>query len=183
MIGLAVLVFVAAATALFMMRSRSTRQRQRNLEQTVKKRTEDLVMANITLEIKKEEVEKSLNSTLILNDLSRQITSSFDTATIITTAYNHIKMVTNMDLMAVGTYSASKNAIEFKYIYLEGQQMPLEDTDASGETTEALCFNSNEDSYSGTEQSHFHTIGDKTLGTIFVIPLREASRANGVVTI
>ncbi|MBO4771410.1 MAG: SpoIIE family protein phosphatase [Bacteroidales bacterium] len=183
MIGLALLVIVATAAILFMMRSRSTRQRQRNLEQTVKKRTEDLVMANITLEIKKEEVEKSLNSTLILNDLSRQITSSFDTATIITTAYNHIKMVTKMDLMAVGTYSPSRNVIEFKYIYFEGQQMPQEETDANGETTEALCFNSNEDSYSGAEQSHFRTIGDKKLGTLFVIPLRETSRANGTITI
>ncbi len=183
MYGLAILAVLATIAALGMMRNRSTLQRQRNLELTVKKRTEDLVMANVSLEIQKEEVEKSLNSTLILNDLSRQITSSFDTATIITTAYNHIKMVTKMDLMAVSKYSPSKNALEFDYIYFEGQQMPPQATDATGETTEALCFNSNEDSYTGTEKSLFHKIEDKTLGTLFVIPLREASRANGIVTI
>ncbi|MBP5682715.1 MAG: SpoIIE family protein phosphatase [Bacteroidales bacterium] len=183
MIGLAILAALATIVAFGRMRNRSTLQRQRNLELTVKKRTEDLVMANVSLEIQKEEVEKSLNSTLILNDLSRQITSSFDTATIITTAYNHIKMVTKMDLMAVGKYSPSKNALEFDYIYFEGQQMPPQSTDITSETTEALCFNSNEDSYTGTENSLFHTIEDKTLGTLFVIPLREASRANGIVTI
>ncbi|MBR4327428.1 MAG: SpoIIE family protein phosphatase [Bacteroidales bacterium] len=183
MISLLVLAVAAFATGLFMVHTRANRQREAALESTVKKRTEDLVMANVTLEIQKEEVEKSLNSTLILNDLSRQITSSFDTLTIIMTAYNHIKMMVKMDFFAIGKHSATKNAIEFNYIYLNGQQREPESIDDYDDCTESLCLRTNEDSYSDVEKSHFHKVGEQTLSTIFVLPLREASKPNGILTI
>ena len=183
MITLAVMVFVGGIIALAIMRSRVTKQRQITLESTVKKRTEDLVMANVTLEIQKEEVEKSLNSTLILNDLSRQITSSFDTLTIIMTAYNHIKMMVKMDFFAISKYSPSKQCLEFNNIYLNGQQQEPVSVEIYTDCTETLCFRTSEDSYSDVEKSHFHTVGEQTLGTVFVLPLREASKPNGILTI
>ena len=154
MISLAALVLLGFVGVLIWIRSRRNKRREKDLEQTVKKRTEDLVMANVTLEIQKEEVEKSLNSTLILNDLSRQITSSFDTLTIIMTAYNHIKMMVKMDLFAIGKYIHSKDAIEFNYIYLNGQQVDPVQIDIYDECTEAMCFRSNEDAYSGECSNH-----------------------------
>lgn len=190
MISLAGLVLLGFIGALVWIHSRRNKQRQRNLELTVKKRTEDLVMANVTLEIQKEEVEKSLNSTLILNDLSRQITSSFDALTIIMTAYNHIKMMVKMDFFAIGKYSPTKYSLEYSYIYLNGQQLDPLSFDIYDDNTESMCFRSNEDAYSGEgsfhsdiEKSHFHTVGGQTLGTIFVLPLREASKPNGVLTV
>ncbi|MBQ5549941.1 MAG: SpoIIE family protein phosphatase, partial [Bacteroidales bacterium] len=190
MISLAALVLLGFVGVLIWIRSRRNKRREKDLEQTVKKRTEDLVMANVTLEIQKEEVEKSLNSTLILNDLSRQITSSFDTLTIIMTAYNHIKMMVKMDLFAIGKYIHSKDAIEFNYIYLNGQQVDPVQIDIYDECTEAMCFRSNEDAYSGecsnhsdVEKSRFHVVGEQKFGTLFVLPLREASKPNGVLTI
>ena len=190
MISLAALVLLGFVGVLIWIRSRRNKRREKDLEQTVKKRTEDLVMANVSLEIQKEEVEKSLNSTLILNDLSRQITSSFDTLTIIMTAYNHIKMMVKMDLFAIGKYIHSKDAIEFNYIYLNGQQVDPVQIDIYDECTEAMCFRSNEDAYSGecsnhsdSEKSRFHVVGEQKFGSLFVLPLREASKPNGVLTI
>ena len=190
MISLAVLVLLGFVGVLIWIRSRRNKRREKDLEQTVKKRTEDLVMANVTLEIQKEEVEKSLNSTLILNDLSRQITSSFDTLTIIMTAYNHIKMMVKMDLFAIGKYIHSRDAIEFNYIYLNGQQVDPVEIDIYDECTEAMCFRSNDDAYSGecsnhsdVEKSRFYVVNEQKFGSLFVLPLREASKPNGVLTV
>ncbi|MBQ1696465.1 MAG: SpoIIE family protein phosphatase [Bacteroidales bacterium] len=190
MISLAALVFLGFIGVLIWIRSRRNKQREKDLEQTVKKRTEDLVMANVTLEIQKEEVEKSLNSTLILNDLSRQITSSFDTLTIIMTAYNHIKMMVKMDLFAIGKYIHSNDTIEFNHIYLNGQQKDPVQFDIYEDNTEAKCFRSNEDAYSGecsnhidAEKSRFYTVDEQKHGSVFVLPLRETSKPNGVLTI
>ncbi|MCR5453963.1 MAG: SpoIIE family protein phosphatase [Bacteroidales bacterium] len=177
------LVVVGILIGGVVMYNRATIQRQKTLETTVKKRTEDLVMANVSLEIQKEEIEKSLNSTLILNDLSRQITSSFDAPTIIMTAYNHIKMMVKMDFFALGVCSASKQTLEFYHIYLNGQQLEPVSIDIYDDSTESRCMLSNEDTYVNVAKSHFRAVGGTTLETMFVLPLREASKANGILTI
>ncbi len=180
------LLAVAVILTYLVIHNRRVRNRQRNLEMTVKKRTEDLVMANVSLEIQKEEIEKSLNSTLILNDLSRQITSSFDMETITMTAYNHVKMIARMDFFALGRYSQSKNMLEFNDIYLDGHRQEPTEVPIDSETTEAMCYNSNEDSYSGDEAtalSKFRNADGQPFGTLFVLPVREASKPTGILTI
>ncbi|MCQ2252871.1 MAG: SpoIIE family protein phosphatase [Bacteroidales bacterium] len=185
-ITISMLLIMALIGLISWMKHKSTRERQRQLEETVKERTEDLVKVNSALENQKEEIEKALNSTLILNDLSRQITTSFDVRNIIVTAHSHAKMMTKTDFFALGTYSQSKNSLEFNniiYGFIDQEPTTLS---LEANTLETECFRSSEDHYAFGEnaaQSIFRNIEGEPFGTIFVLPIHEASHINGVLVI
>ena len=186
-VAIEAIIIIGIILLIYHLRTKALIDNQKNLEEKVKSRTEDLVMANTALEIQKQEIEKSLTSTLILNDLSRQITSSFDTHTIITTTYNHVKLIASMDIFAISKYSQSLNTLEYHTIYYRGQQEePITLPIADSNTAETECFKTNEDIYlhgAKSASSFFKTDTGKPFGTIFALPIREAGKINGVLTI
>lgn len=181
------MLLILGITLLYMrMRTRSMKERQAKLENTVKERTEALMNVNKALEEQKEEIEKSLNNTLILNDLSRQITSSFDVPNIVYLAFSHIKMMCRMEFFAMGIFSQSKNTLEFNYIrHGFAEQEPLA-VPISSNTAETKCFSCTEDQYLTGGQcagSVFRNIEGEPFGTLFILPIHEASHINGVLVV
>jgi len=171
----------------YTIRTKAMKERQAKLEATVKERTEEILAANKVLEDQKEEIEKALNSTLILNDLSRQITSSFDVPTIMYIASSHIKMMTMVDFFAMGTYSKTKNSLEFSHMKYGALELPAEEISVSGTPcAETECLQSSEDCYlTGADcaKSKFRNIEGEPFGTVFILPIHEASHINGVLVI
>jgi|GEM_PF-2638857 len=204
---------------IYYMRTRSIISNQRKLEETVKARTQDLLLANRELESQKEEmmrqsleisqqrdelvsknqelelnrveitknnqeIRKSFKNILVLNDISRQITSSFDIGNIIITAYNHVTQIVKADFFSVGTYIKSIYSLEFNYIFVEGKPVPK--TKISCQellSAEVGCYNSNTDYLLkglACEKSFFRDRKGKAFGTMCILPLREGDVANGV---
>ncbi len=183
---LSLMLSFGMVTLLVRIRTKSMKERQAILENTVKERTEEILSANKALEDQKEEIEKALNSTLILNDLSRQITSSFDVPTILSIAYSHIKMMSKMDFFAMGTYSPSKNILEFNHIKYGALELEPVEIGINEKYTETECFSSSEDCYLTGDtcaNSRFRNIEGEIFGTVFILPLHEASHINGVLAI
>ena len=147
----------------------------------ISQQRDELVSKNQELELNRveitknnQEIRKSFKNILVLNDISRQITSSFDIGNIIITAYNHVTQIVKADFFSVGTYIKSIYSLEFNYIFVEGKPVPK--TKISCQellSAEVGCYNSNTDYLLkglACEKSFFRDRKGKAFGTMCILP-------------
>ena len=148
-------------------------------------KNEELELSRKEISQRNQEIEKSLKNIMVLNNLSRQITSSFDITNIIITAYNHLTQIFRADFFSTGTFSQGINALEFKYVFVEGKLeqevvIPCRET----KYAETQCYISNTGIYlqaSECEKSYFRNKAGEVFGTMYLLPLIEGNKANGVI--
>ena len=219
---LEVLSVVFFVLLIYWYRTRRLKESQKELEEMVKSRTEELVKANDELTAQKEEIlrqsqeielhrdeliskneelelsrkeiserneeiEKSLKNIMVLNNMSRQITSSFDMTNIVIMAYNHLTQILRVDLFTTGIFSSGINSLEFKFGFISGKvvtetAVPCRETSYA----EIQCYTSNSDVFLKGEEcgkSFFKSKDGKLFGSICLLPLIEGSKANGVLVV
>ena len=151
-------------------------------------KNQELELNRIEITRRNEEIKKSLKNILVLNDISRQITSSFDISNIIMTAYNHVTQIVKADFFSIGIFSPSLNSLEFNYIFINNELSQAKKVPCKDDTfAERKCYMSNSDVFltgENCKKSYFCSEQENLdLGTICLMPLRESNKANGVFVI
>ena len=150
-------------------------------------KNEELELSRREISERNEEIEKSLKNIMVLNNMSRQITSSFDITNIVIMAYNHLIQILRVDFFTTGIFSAGINSLEFKFGFMSGKVLtetaiPCREVSYA----EIECYNSNSDVFlcgEDCEASYFKNKDGKLFGSMCLLPLVEGSKANGVLVV
>lgn len=151
-ITLQLLLIIGTAIVIYQTRVKTLQKRQKQLEETVATRTEQLLSANAELESQKEEIirqseeiSNTLDKMMIINDLSRQITSSFEIDDIIKQTYKYISEIIKTDFFATGFYSNSLDSIEFTRINKNCTSQKDKTIKLTEDYAETNCYLQNKD--------------------------------------
>lgn len=213
--------FACLIMFIYYLRIKALKLRQKELEETVVTRTQELRYVNQELELQKEEVllkseeitaqrdelvsknqelecsraeivkkndeiSKSLNSMLILNSLGQEITSTFETETIINTVYKHVNIMVKCDSFAIGIYSKSKATLDFCLYYHDDPQLKRLSVSVRDNYCESYCFNNKAKVYldsEGCENSAIRDQDNNKYGSCFCVPLITGEEITGVMAV
>lgn len=165
---------------------RQSREIELHRDELISK-NEELELSRMEISQRNEEIEKSLKNIMVLNNMSRQITSSFDTTNIVIMAYNHLTQILRVDFFTTGIFSQGINSLEFKFGFMSGKvinetAIPCRETGCA----EIQCYTSNSDVFlrgEDCEKSFFRNKDGGHFGSMCLLPLVEGSKANGVLAV
>lgn len=191
-ITLQVILIIGITILIYRTRVRTLQKRQKELEETVATRTEQLLSANAELESQKEEIirqseeiSNTLDKMMIINDLSRQITSTFEVDEIIKKTYQYISEIIKIDFFAIGFYSKSLDSLEFTQITQDKKIIKNTTIKVSENYAENTCYNDKKDVLlfgQRCKQSVFYN-AEKSAQTSLCVPLESNNKAIGLFAI
>jgi len=157
-----------------------------NLEEKVNQRTLEVVS-------QKEEIEKSYQNTRLLNEIGKDITSTFSISEIIGKVYNSVNKIMDATMFGIGIYDAQTQQINFTGVIENGEILEdyyyslINDLQRPAvkcylTQTEHVILNFTEEYIKKTNLTR-HSIPGKNTESIIYVPVTSNDKKIGVITV
>lgn len=158
-----------------------------NLEETVVKRTDELLK-------QKEEVEKSYQNTKLLSDIGREITAVLSVEEIIKKVYENVNKLMDATAFGIGIFDETEQRLNFSGFIEKGEKLPFYYNELNDESRPAVwCFKQQKEIFINDLKTEYNNYfpgrqipvpkaGEQSESIIY-LPISTASKRIGVITV
>ena len=186
-----VLAIASGLWAVYYFRTKSIREQNVKLENSVKERTGELLETTEELRVQRDQLENAYANIRLLSDIGRQITARLDHKEIIQSVYENIQKVMPADAFGVALFDEEANYLTVSGFIENGNVLPFHVLDLNdknelavksfNEQREIIIHNTQQEYLKYMEEKPSPSFG-KTTTSVVYLPLSLGERKIGVVT-
>jgi len=156
-----------------------------NLEEKVKERTLEVVQ-------QKEEIERTYESTRLLSEIGKEISSTLSIEGIITKVYDHINKLMDASAFGIGIYREEENDLYHPCIIEKGKKLPPFSYPLSKERVATICFKENKEFVINdwlnefsqyVKDTDYKPVAGENPQSVIYIPLSQKGKNIGVLSV
>ncbi|WP_291722104.1 two-component regulator propeller domain-containing protein [Bernardetia sp.] len=187
-----VLAIAGVFWGIYYFRTKSIREQNQRLENSVKERTGELLETTEELRVQRDQLESAYANIRLLSDIGRQITASLHHKEIIRAVYDNIQKVMPADAFGVAIFDKDANYLTVSGFIENGNVLPFHVVDLNDKNELAVkCFNEQreiiihnvEQEYARYMEEKPNPIFGKTTSSVVYLPLVLGERKMGVVSV
>ncbi|WP_338789858.1 two-component regulator propeller domain-containing protein [Bernardetia sp. MNP-M8] len=186
-----ILVIASGLWTIYYFRTKSIREQNTKLENSVKERTGELLETTEELRVQRDQLENAYANIRLLSDIGRQITARLHHKEIIQSVYDNIQKVMPADAFGVALFDEDANCLTVSGFIENGNVLPFHILDLNdkselavksfSEQREIIIHNVQQEYLKYMEEKPHPDFG-KTTSSVVYLPLVLAERKIGVIT-
>ncbi|WP_375558908.1 two-component regulator propeller domain-containing protein [Bernardetia sp. OM2101] len=187
-----ILIIAGGFWSIYYFRTKSIRERNVKLENSVKERTGELLETTEELRVQRDQLENAYANIRLLSDIGRQITASLHHKEIIKAVYENIQKVMPADAFGVALFDEDANYLTVSGFIENGNVLPFHVLDLNdknelavksfNEQREVIIHNIQQEYLKYMEEKPSPNFG-KTTSSVVYLPLVLGERKIGVVSV